>query len=117
MVFLNLYEDYLRTQILGLLLVLGIFLLILLALYLDIRKTKFGKIISGIISIILGLSIIFVAIWGDIGWEAHSENGEYRVLGITFEYPSLLYISLIIGTVLITRGIILIHIYRIKQGN
>lgn len=112
-----LYDNYLPKQILGLLLIPGILLMILLELYLDkIRKIKHAKIISGIVSIILGSNIIIVAIWGDIGWQVYSEHRQYAVLGITLEYPYLLYISMIIAVVLITHGIILIHKYRIRKG-
>ena len=116
MFFLNQYDNYLPTQILGILIVLGILLMVLLELYLvKIRKIKHAKIISGIVWIILGSNIIIVAIWGDIGWEVYSEQIQYPVLGIRLEFPFLLYISMIITVVLITHGIILIHKYRIRE--
>lgn len=116
MFILNLYDYDIAKQILGLLIVLGIILLILLELYLDkISKLKHAKIISGIISIILGTNIIIVAIWGDIVWQVYPEDEQYALLGISFEYPYLFYISIIIAVGLILRGIILIHKYRIRE--
>ena len=111
-----LYDNYLPMQILGLLLVLGILLMVLLELYfVIIREENHSKIIFGIVWIILGSNIIIVAIWGDIGWQAYSEHIQYDVAGIRFEFPGLLYVSMIIAVALITHGIILIHKYRIRE--
>lgn len=110
MFFLNLYDYHIPQQILGLLIVLGIPLMVLSELYLaNIRRIKHVKTIFGVASIVLGSTIIIIAIWGDIGWQVHSENSDYTLAGPEFEYPFFYGISIVVCIVLVTRGIILIH--------
>jgi hypothetical protein len=110
MLFLNLYDYIIPQQILVLLIVLGIPLLIILELYFaNIRKIKHVKLIFGVVSIILGSTIIIIAIWGDIGWKSEDRQ---PVLG--FDYRFIFYLSMIAAVGLIIRGIFLNNNSRTK---
>ena len=110
---MNFFDFYIPLQILGILILLGLPLIFFTeAILIRLGKIKHTKIAFGIISIIYGSVIIIIAIWEDMGWNYYLENTETVIL---FNYTIISALSILLAVGLIIRGIILIHINRIKE--